>query len=92
MQMSGVLILLVSAKVYTGAQHALITSYLGDRFDEKGADLIRDGVFALELDGLQLAMGCYPAMQIALYLFFDHQLPMEVTAAPIVEAVKNVKP
>ena len=48
-------------------------------------------MFELELDGLQLAVGCYPILQIALYLFFDHHLPMEVAEAPIVEAAKNVK-
>jgi hypothetical protein len=54
------------------------------RFDEQGADLISDGIFTLELDPFQLAVGCYPVLQIALV----GHLPLTVTVAPIVEAAK----
>ncbi len=39
----------------TGGKNHLAMTYLGERFDEQGADLINDGVFGLELDTLQLA-------------------------------------
>ena len=68
-QLSGLLILHASAKVHTSGRNQLATTFLGDRFDERGADLIDDGVFGIELDPVQMALGCYPILQIALHIF-----------------------
>lgn len=83
-QLSGLHILHASARVHTGKQQGVVTAFLGERFDEQGADLINNGIFTLELDPFQLAVGCYPVLQIALV----GHLPLTVTVAPIVEAAK----
>ena len=90
-QLSGLLILLTSARVHSGSRCNLATSYLGDRFDERGADHIDDGDFTLELDPVQLALGCYPVLQIALHIFYANHVPIEAPSAPMVEAAKAVK-
>ena len=90
-QQSGLNILHASARIHTGKQQGVVTAFLGERFDEQGADLINDGVFTLELDPFQLAVGCYPVLQIALYIYLAGHLPLAVTVAPIVEAAKGVK-
>ena len=54
----------------------------------QGADLIGEGVFFMELDPFQLAVGCYPILQIALYIYMAGDLPLAITVAPIVEAAK----
>ena len=69
----------------------MVTAFLGDRFDEQGVDLINDGVFTLDLDPVQLALGCYPVLQIALYIYLQGHLPLQVSVAPIVEAAKAVR-
>jgi hypothetical protein len=63
-QLSGLSILHASARVHTGEAQGVVTAFLCDRFDEQGADLINDGVFTLDLDPVQLALGCYPVLQI----------------------------
>ena len=55
-QLSGLHILHASARIHTGKQQGAVTAFLGERFDEQGADLINDGVFTLELDPFQLAV------------------------------------
>ena len=90
-QLSGLHILLASAKVHTGARHALVTSYLSDRFDEQASDLIHDWKVKLNLNPLELAMGCYPILQLALALFYAHHAPITPSASPIVDIAKNVK-
>ena len=90
-QLSGLNILHASARIHTGKQQGVVTAFLGERFDEQGADLINDGVFTLELDPFQLAVGCYPVLQIALYIYLAGHLPLAITVAPIVEAAKGVK-
>jgi len=90
-QLSGLLILHASAKVHTSARNQLATTFLGDRFDERGADLIDDGVFGIELDPVQMALGCYPVLQIALHIFYEYHAPVEASIAPIVEAAKAVR-
>ena len=45
----------------------------------------------MELDPFQLAVGCYPVLQIALYIYLAGHLPLAITVAPIVEAAKGVK-
>ena len=67
------------------------SSWHKERFDEQGADLINDGVFTLELDPFQLAVGYYPVLKIALYIYLAGHLPLAITVAPIVEAAKEVK-
>jgi len=90
-QLSGLLILLASAKVHTGARHALVSTYFSDRFDEMGADLIRDGAFIFEADPVQLALGCYPILQIALHMYYDFHAPIELAVSPLVELARQVK-
>ncbi len=53
--------------------------------------MINDGIFTLDLDPAQLALECYPVLQIALYIYLQGQLPLQVTVAPIVEAAKAVR-
>ncbi len=67
-------------------QQGVVTAFLGERFDEQGADLISDWIFTLELDPFQLAVDCYPVLQIALYIYMAGHLPLAITVAPIVEA------
>ena len=69
----------------------MATSFLGDRSDERGAGLIDDGVFGIELDPVQMALGCYPVLQIALHIFYEYHAPIEAPTAPIVEAAKAVR-
>ncbi len=45
----------------------------------------------MELDPFQLAVGCYPIFQIALYIYMAGHLPLAITEVPIVEAAKAVK-
>ncbi len=47
--------------------------------------------FGLELDPVRLALGCYPVLQIALHIFYEHHVPVEVTSAPMAEAAKAVR-
>ena len=68
--MSGLLIFHASAKAHTSGRNQLASTFLGDRFDES-ADLIDDGVFGIELDPVQMALGCYPILQIALHIFYE---------------------
>ena len=83
-QLSGLHILHASAKVHTSARHNLVTSYLSDRFDEKASDLIRDRKVKFDLNPLELAMGCYPILQLALQLYYMHHSPIAPSSSPIV--------
>jgi hypothetical protein len=49
------------------------------------------GCSPLELDPLQLAVGCYPILHIALYIYLAGHLPLTATVEPVVEAAKAVK-
>ncbi len=53
-------------------------------------DLNNGGIFTLELGPFQLAVGCYPFLQIALFIYLAGHLPLAITVAPIVEAAKAV--
>ena len=90
-QLPGLHILHASAKVHTSARHNLVTSYLSDRFDEKASDLIRDRKVKFDLNPLELAMGCYPILQLALQLYYMHHSPIAPSSSPIVEIAKSVK-
>ncbi len=52
--------------------------------------MINDGIFTLELDPFQMAVGCYPVLHIALYIYLAGHLPLAITVAPIVEAAKSL--
>ena len=90
-QLSGLAILHASAKVHTGGSHSAVHAFFGDRFDEKGAYAIRDNRFILELDPVEMAMGCYPLLQIALHLYYANHTAISPLVAPIVDAAKAVK-
>ena len=47
-QLSGLHFLHASARIHTGKQQGVVTVFLGERFDEQGADLINDGIFTLD--------------------------------------------
>jgi hypothetical protein len=74
-QMEGLRILARSARAHRGFDQSRIASYLDTRFDEKAADLIADGAFILECDDIELALGCFPVLQLALHIFHLHHAP-----------------
>ena len=45
----------------------------------------------MEVGPLQLTIGCYPVLQIALHLFYEHHAPIVVSASPLVELARAVR-
>ena len=64
-----------SARVHGGCEQARIASFFGERFDEKAADLVSDGFLVLDLNPVELALGCFPVLHIALHFFREHHAP-----------------
>ena len=52
-----------------------ISTYLGARFNEKASDLVDDRKVDLDLNPVELALGCYPVLQLALHIFYANHSP-----------------
>ena len=90
-QISGLAILRVSAQAYTGGRHGLIAAILSDRFDEKAADVIADKKVVIEINPIEIAMGCYPVLQLALHLYYKFHSPVRTSISTIVAAAQATR-